>query len=768
MARQSVEIVARQSQEFATSTTAFVPPGTPVREALAEAARSPTPDPDAPFPERREPEVPPPDAPIETHFLRAKGGNQPDVMNSIAGLPLGADATDADDTSAGLGNVAPATGRGASTMATFPDADASARDRAFEEALERVRQSRRDIADKAAKGFSDMKAYYEAELREAKRSGASGSGVGDGAASASASRASLGEPSASSVPVSALAASVAYAAERAEAADPARRAAFAWDLDEQMLRASLSEQRAKDEEAARARSEGATESIWPAAWKGSYSPPKEGPASEAPYPLSAAWEKPPDDRAPEDPPDVRYPREAAEAAYERALAVAAPRDEDESKKPDEPSKAPSDAKEKAPPESESPSGPPGPPSPPIRKGVVAEPLGAAAKAKKFESAAAESARAAELAERRASDAGAARRRSQAELKEARGKLQARDAEARELGKATAGLKQGVDEAKVELGECQRKLASANAGAAKSAAASKAALEKAAALERSNAELKASLETSKRDAIALKSKLERAEDDAARLRDRLEAARANAASEAKRAEAAEARRRRDARRKELQLRAEDQTRGRDAARGGGGAAERQGGARGGEAAVRVPREDGPPRRDELGPVELGPRAGAARPSRRGRVRGVPKRAATLPRAADADGNLARAGVASSRPGRDAPAQRPFSRAYGGDPDYRKPDPVPGRDAPARRPFSAAYRNGDAARSAPTRERRARFPPRGSPPGRSPRARRSRGDPVGGGRRLWRRCRGCESARPLDHSRRASGGPPWRRDAPRRRV
>ena len=66
------------------------------------------------------------------------------------------------------------------------------------------------------------------------------------------------------MPVSALTASVAYAAERAEAADPARRAAFAWDLDEQMLRASLSEQRAKDEER-RARSEGATESIWPAA-----------------------------------------------------------------------------------------------------------------------------------------------------------------------------------------------------------------------------------------------------------------------------------------------------------------------------------------------------------------------------------------------------------------------------------------------------------------------------------------------------------------------
>ena len=705
MARQSVEIVARQSQEFATSTTAFVPPGTPVREALAEAARSPTPDPDAPIPERREPEVPPPDAPIETHFLRAKGGNQPDVMNSIAGLPLGADATDADDTSAGLGNVAPATGRGSSTMATFPDADASARDRAFEEALERVRQSRRDIADKAAKGFSDMKAYYEAELREAKRSGASGSGVGDGAASASASRASLGEPSASSVPVSALAASVAYAAERAEAADPARRAAFAWDLDEQMLRASLSEQRAKDEEAARARSEGATESIWPAAWKGSYSPPKEGPASEAPYPLSAAWEKPPDDRAPEDPPDVRYPREAAEAAYERALAVAAPRDEDESKKPDEPSKAPSDAKEKAPPESESPSGPPGPPSPPIRKGVVAEPLGAAVKAKKFESAAAESARAAELAERRASDAERRAEALAAELKEARGKLQARDAEARELGKATAGLKQGVDEAKVELGECQRKLASANAGAAKSAAASKAALEKAAALERSNAELKASLETSKRDAIALKSKLERAEDDAARLRDRLEAARANAASEAKRAEggrdAAATRRKGSAPRGGPDAR---QGRG----EGGGGAA----GAKEelAEAKLRcayLEKMASTPRRAGL--VEPGP-APAARPSRRGRVRGVPKRARDAP-APPTPTETSRA--RSRRPDRPrrprAEAVQPRVRRRPGLPQAR---PDSGRDAPARRPFSAAYRNGER----PVRRRRAaaRFPPRASPP------------------------------------------------------
>ena len=253
----------------------------------------------------------------------------------------------------------------------------------------------------------------------------------------------------------------------------------------------------------------------------------------------------------------------------------------------------------------------------------------------------------------------------------------------------------MDEAKAELGECQRKLASANAGAAKSAAASKAALEKAAALERSNAELKASLETSKRDAIALKSKLERAEDDAARLRDRLEAARANAASEAKRAEAAE----RDAaatRRKELQLRAEDQTRGRDAARAA--AALQSAKEELAEAKLRCAYLEKMALHAATSSARSSSDPAAAPPDPRGAGAYAASQSAhaTLPRDPDADGNLARAGVASSRPGRDAPAQRPFSRAYGGDPDYRKPDPVPGRDAPARRPFSAAYRNGDAAR------------------------------------------------------------------------
>jgi hypothetical protein len=46
--------------------------------------------------------------------------------------------------------------------------------------LERVRNSRREIADKAARGFSDMRAYYEAELKEARGVGGSGDFGGGG------------------------------------------------------------------------------------------------------------------------------------------------------------------------------------------------------------------------------------------------------------------------------------------------------------------------------------------------------------------------------------------------------------------------------------------------------------------------------------------------------------------------------------------------------------------------------------------------------------
>ena len=103
------------------------------------------------------------DPPVsETHFLRKDGGNQPAVMNSIAGL-------------FGLAGGASSAAAAAAAAA----AEEASRDAAFEEALERVRQSRRDIADKAAKGFSDMKAYYEAELRNAKTAA-----EGDGAQTA--------------------------------------------------------------------------------------------------------------------------------------------------------------------------------------------------------------------------------------------------------------------------------------------------------------------------------------------------------------------------------------------------------------------------------------------------------------------------------------------------------------------------------------------------------------------------------------------------------
>ena len=223
-----------------------------------------------------EPSEPSPASAAQTHFLRKDGGNQPEVMNSIAGL------------------------FGPAEM----EADEDSRDRAFEEALERVRQSRRDIADKAAKGFSDMKAYYEAELREAKAQGLSAAPA--------------------EIPVSSVAASVAAAAAAAEAADAggARRGGTAWDLDERALAASLPVP--SDVSADETRADAKTsprDSVWPEAWRGSYSPPKE--PAPPPFPLSQAWSEPPGDRAPENPPEVRYPHDAAKAAEALAASVAA-------------------------------------------------------------------------------------------------------------------------------------------------------------------------------------------------------------------------------------------------------------------------------------------------------------------------------------------------------------------------------------------------------------------------------------------------------------
>ena len=309
-----------KSVDIAASTSEFLPPGTPVRDAFerapaepaANAADAPTTDAVAiaaepsqkadastsslphfskeastdPGPEANttavadvqttEPSEPSPASAAQTHFLRKDGGNQPEVMNSIAGL------------------------FGPAEM----EADEDSRDRAFEEALERVRQSRRDIADKAAKGFSDMKAYYEAELREAKAHGLSAAPA--------------------EIPVSSVAASVAAAAAAAEAADAggARRGGTAWDLDERALAASLPVP--SDVSADETRADAKTsprDSVWPEAWRGSYSPPKE--PAPPPFPLSQAWSEPPGDRAPENPPEVRYPHDAAKAAEALAASVAA-------------------------------------------------------------------------------------------------------------------------------------------------------------------------------------------------------------------------------------------------------------------------------------------------------------------------------------------------------------------------------------------------------------------------------------------------------------
>ena len=172
-----------KSVDIAASTSEFLPPGTPVRDAferapaepVANAADAPTTDAVAiaaepsqkiaaepsqkiaaepsqkadastsslphfskeastdPGPEANttavadtqttEPSEPSPATAAQTHFLRKDGGNQPEVMNSIAGL------------------------FGPAEM----EADEDSRDRGSRCALERVRQSRRDIADKAAK-----------------------------------------------------------------------------------------------------------------------------------------------------------------------------------------------------------------------------------------------------------------------------------------------------------------------------------------------------------------------------------------------------------------------------------------------------------------------------------------------------------------------------------------------------------------------------------------------------------------------------------------
>ena len=686
-----------KSVDIATSTSEFLPPGTPVRDAFerapaepaANAADAPTTDAVAiaaepsqkiaaepsqkadastsslphfskeastdPGPEANttavadtqttEPSEPSPASAAQTHFLRKDGGNQPEVMNSIAGL------------------------FGPAEM----EADEDSRDRAFEEALERVRQSRRDIADKAAKGFSDMKAYYEAELREAKAQGLSAAPA--------------------EIPVSSVAASVAAAAAAAEAADAggARRGGTAWDLDERALAASLPVP--SDVSADETRADAKTsprDSVWPEAWRGSYSPPKE--PAPPPFPLSQAWSEPPGDRAPENPPEVRYPHDAAKAAEALAASVAAAQRLAEATGGGSPRASAEAARVRRSSErarGEAAAGADANPDP------DASPEALARRAKRLEENLAAAERREQTAERAATDAERKAESLAAELRDAKAKLQARDAEVRELGKATAALKEGVDEAKGELGETSRKLSAANAAVARMTAEATEQGHKRAALERSVAELGGALDAAKRENIALKSKLNRAEDDVERLRTRAEESDAAAKEDAKRREAL-ARDAEAARREGQMLRAHNQKGAQEAS---GLATSLQSAKE--EIADLRERCRRAEREALLAATQRAGDAAAAAAQTKKQTRTEPPSQTTRPARVtrDRDAPAARPfshahGVAlhvepDPVPGRELPAARPFSSAYGGA-SRVEPEPVPGRELPAARPFSSAYR------------------------------------------------------------------------------
>ena len=135
------EVARRSIEGFGEvrATSELIPPNTPIpaMPGLDDSDASDgdmSAEPSAPIPK---PEV----GETETHFLNKNELNQPDVMSSIAGLPV---------------------------SAVKPSKDAQ-----FEQALERVRASRREIAEQAAKGFEDMKAYYEKELQQERSRSAS-------------------------------------------------------------------------------------------------------------------------------------------------------------------------------------------------------------------------------------------------------------------------------------------------------------------------------------------------------------------------------------------------------------------------------------------------------------------------------------------------------------------------------------------------------------------------------------------------------------------
>ena len=637
VARQSIELT--RSREF-ESASEFVPPGTPLRDALLDAPEvadveldrdlepefhgfgdhpvQPEPTvssgdgagPDATDAGARDPPV------SETHFLRKDGGNQPAVMNSIAGLfGLAGGASSAD------------------AAAAAAAAEEASRDAAFEEALERVRQSRRDIADKAAKGFSDMKAYYEAELRNAKTA-AEGDGAPDGA----------------DVPLSVL----------------ARPRGFAWDLDETALRRALpTEGELLALRAHRDEQRASVERVWPEPWKGSYSPPNEENAEPAPatYPLAEAFVETAD-RAPADPPDVAYPTEAAEAAARRAEAVAA-KISVAAADANADARADAEAEEEGTAEAGA--------SPPIRASASALQTAAASEStqlakrvKALQGDLAAFERREKHAERVADDA---ERRCEAlasELKEAKGKAQARDAEARELGRAVAVLKTGAEEAKAESVDVARRLTSATSTNARLASEAKAFHARRATLERENGALAAEVQDLKRENAGLKTGLGRAENENERLRERLgkteEALKVSTRDLERATREAEA-----ARREARASKARDEL----------GARESSGLA----SSLRDAKSEVAEMRRRCEYLE---------------------KAADFVAAAGGSGPGA-PGAPPGRlvPGRDVPASRPFSAAFRA--NAAAPDPKAHRRdgaAPAPRPFSSAYRDADENRAPAT--------------------------------------------------------------------
>jgi hypothetical protein len=446
---------------------------------------------------------------VDTHFLRKDGGNQPAVMSSIAGLR---------------------------------EEEENSRDKAFEEALERVRQSRREIADKAAKGFEDMRAYYEAELEEVKRAGGSGS--------------TAMPPPPPTVEAVAAAAARAESADRS--AEGSRRKAFAWDLDEGAMNETLARER---EARAAARENTPRDSVWPGAWNGSYSPPREVPA-DPPYPLPKQWTSPPKDRANlSEPPEVTYPHDEARKAAAMAAAVAAKQRADENGGVD-PLLVPAttnipmasapfsfDSTSGAGKAKDAKSPKPTPPRPSktqldfeelqdkhareVAAYKAAAERAAAASARdaaeydstikklKEEIAALErreaaAERAAETAERKAET-------TLASSRDLANRLQARDAEVRELGHQSAVLKEQAASEKTAAEEATRKLSNANAELNKRANELRDERMKREAFERSIADLNAKLDAMKRENIATQAKLSRAEDETSRAREKLAAA-----------------------------------------------------------------------------------------------------------------------------------------------------------------------------------------------------------------------------------------------------